>query len=187
MFESEPLNDIYEPWNKILPQVRTLQHTCPRYTLKGVNFFFFIMPAFEYCMKWGPSELERSQWNSPFPKLELFAQSLLDTQRSLDLVNLINGMDLSEEWGEEHLDLDKPGELEYAKEKNKRLVAARGEIPELRVPTLRETPRDLRQDWQKMVRGKRRRINIEKPLHLYITRFRMVGSEDPRLREGRSI
>lgn len=117
MFESEPLNDIYEPWNKILPQVRTLQHTCPRYTLKGVNFFFFIMPAFEYCMKWGPSELERSQWNSPFPKLELFAQSLLDTQRSLDLVNLINGMDLSEEWGEEHLDLDKPGELEYAKEK----------------------------------------------------------------------
>ncbi|KAI0004404.1 hypothetical protein F4779DRAFT_74419 [Xylariaceae sp. FL0662B] len=187
MLNSEPLNNVYEPWIKILPQVRSLLHTYPRYTLKGVDFSFFIIPAFEYCMQWGPSDLERSKLNIPFPKLELFAQSLLDTQRRLDLANLIDGMDLSEDWAEEHLNLDKPELLEYAKEKNSRLIAARGELPTVAVPTLRETPRDLRQEWQNIVRGKRRRINIELPPHLYLTRFRMVGSQDPRLRENRNI
>ncbi|KAI5920848.1 hypothetical protein F4810DRAFT_680708 [Camillea tinctor] len=183
MFQSKPLNEVYEPWVKIQPQIRTLMHTYPRYTLKGVNFFFFLVPAFEYCMQWGTSDLERSQQNIPYPKLQLFAQSLLDTQRQLDLTNLVDGMDLSEEWGNEHLDLDKPGELEYAKEKNKRLIAACGGRPEISVPQLRVTPRDLRQEWQKIVREKKQRIGIKLSSHMYLTRFRLVGSRDPRLLE----
>lgn len=124
--------------------------------------------------------------NIPFPKLKLLAQSLLDTQRQLDLTNLVYGMDLSEEWGEDHLDLDKPGELEYAKEKNEKLIKLCGETLGI-VLRLRETPMDLRQQWQKIVRGKWRRINIEQPQDLYNTRFRMKGSGDPRLRERQNI
>ncbi|KAI1389322.1 uncharacterized protein F4822DRAFT_196893 [Hypoxylon trugodes] len=187
MFTSNPLSDIYEPWTKILPQVRSLIHTYPRFTLKGVNFFFFIVPAFEYNIKWESSDLEKSQLGIPFPKLELLARSLLDTQRQLELTNLVDGMDLSEEWGEEHLDLDRTGELEYAGEKNKRLIASHCGSREIPIPKLSEVPKDLRQQWQNIVRGKQRRINLELPKHLYSTRFRMVGSGDPRLRAGRNI
>ncbi|KAI1397658.1 hypothetical protein F4819DRAFT_503173 [Hypoxylon fuscum] len=179
-------SELYEPWIKIPPQLRSLKHTYPRFTLKGVNFFFSIVPAFEYFVKWKPANLERSKMNIPFPKLKLLAQSLLDTQRQLDLTNLVYGMDLSEEWGEDHLDLDKPGELEYAKEKNEKLIKLCGETLGI-VLRLRETPMDLRQQWQKIVRGKWRRINIEQPQDLYNTRFRMKGSGDPRLRERQNI
>jgi len=36
----------------------------------------------------------------------MYAQSLIDTKNSVDLQDLIDGMNLSEEWGEENLDLE---------------------------------------------------------------------------------
>ncbi|KAI0888618.1 uncharacterized protein GGS22DRAFT_61133 [Annulohypoxylon maeteangense] len=187
MFIVTPLSETYEPWVKIQPQVGSLKHTYPQFRLKGVNFSFFIIPAFEYFIRCEPSNFEKSEREIPFPKLECFAQSLLDTQRYLDLTNLIDGMDLSEEWGEEHLNLDKPGEIEYAKEKNEKIVASLSEYPNSRPSRLRDTPMDLRQKWQTIVRTKQKRIGIEVPGHLYSTRFRIKGSPDPRLREERNI
>ncbi|KAI1106980.1 hypothetical protein F4804DRAFT_256412 [Jackrogersella minutella] len=40
----------YEPWVKIQPQIGSLKHTYPEFTLKGVNLFFFIVPAFQYLL-----------------------------------------------------------------------------------------------------------------------------------------
>ncbi|KAI1444747.1 hypothetical protein F5Y02DRAFT_389045 [Annulohypoxylon stygium] len=187
MFTVTPLSETYEPRNKIQPQIGSLKHTYPQFALKGVNFSFFIIPAFEYFLCCEPSKFERSSHNIPFPKLDCYAQSLLDTQRYLDLTNLIDGMDLSEEWGEEHLDLDKSGELEYAKEKNGKIVSSLAEYPNSRPSRLRETPMGLRQKWQTIVRTKQKRIGVEVPGHLYNTRFRTKGSPDPRLREDRNI
>ncbi|KAI1455992.1 hypothetical protein F4805DRAFT_254108 [Annulohypoxylon moriforme] len=187
MFTVTPLSETYEPWVKIQPQIGSLKHTYPQFALKGVNFFFFIIPAFEYFLRCEPSNFEKSKRDIPFPKLDCFAQSLLDTQRYLDLTNLIDGMDLSEEWGEEHLDLDKLGELEYAKEKNEKIIASLAEYPNSRPSRLRDTPMDLRQKWQTLVRTKQNRIGIEVPGHLYSTRFRIKGSPDPRLQEDRNI
>ncbi|KAI2466803.1 hypothetical protein F4781DRAFT_434018 [Annulohypoxylon bovei var. microspora] len=187
MFVAKPLSETYEPWVKIQPQIGSLKHTYPQFALKGVNFFFFIIPAFEYFLRCKPSNFERSRRDIPFPKLDCFAQSLLDTQRYLDLTNLIDGMDLSEEWGDEHLDLDKPGELDYAKEKNEKIAASLAEYPNSRPSRLRDTPMNLRQKWQVIVRVKQKRIGIEVPGHLYNTRFRVKGSPDPRLREDRNI
>ncbi|KAI1089610.1 hypothetical protein F5B19DRAFT_466452 [Rostrohypoxylon terebratum] len=187
MFTVTPLSETYEPRSKIQPQIGSLKHTYPHFALNGVNFSFFIVPAFEYFLRCEPSNFERSKHNIPFPKLDCYAQSLLDTQRYLDLTNLIDGMDLSEEWGEEHLDLDKPGELEYAKEKNEKIASSLAEHPNSRPSRLRETPMDLRQKWQTIIRTKQKRIGLEVPGHLYNTRFRTKGSPDPRLREDRNI
>jgi hypothetical protein len=46
----------------------------------------------------------------PYPKLHVFAQALLERQSVGDLQDLVDGMDLSEEWGEEKLKYEDPGD-----------------------------------------------------------------------------
>jgi histidinol dehydrogenase len=57
----------------------------------------------------------------PYPKLEIYAQSFLDTYNVMALTDLIDAMDLSEEWGAEHLDLSGTNHVEWARQKNKRI------------------------------------------------------------------
>jgi hypothetical protein len=57
----------------------------------------------------------------PYPKLELFPQSFLDTYNFMAITDLIDGMDLSEERGAEHLDLSGTNHVECARQKNKRI------------------------------------------------------------------
>lgn len=65
------------------------------------------------------------KWSgAPYPNLEVFAQSLLDTQRLVDLTDLVDGMNLTEEWGEQHLDLDKTSDVLYAEKKNEKIRAS---------------------------------------------------------------
>ena len=49
--------------------------------------------------------MERSLNGLPYPQLEVFAPSLLDTLDSVDLEDLVDGMNLTEQWGIENLDL----------------------------------------------------------------------------------
>ncbi|KAK4456833.1 hypothetical protein QBC42DRAFT_214098, partial [Cladorrhinum samala] len=107
LFTSAPLNEKYEPWHRIMPEAKMLMHTYPRFTLKGVNFFFIILPSFECLLSPKPENCERSASGIPYPKLELFAQSLMDLQQYADLDDLVDGMDLDQAWGEAHLQLDK--------------------------------------------------------------------------------
>jgi hypothetical protein len=57
---------------------------------------------------------ERSTTGLPYPKLEIFAQSLLDTCNAVALADFIDGMDLSEECGAEHIDLSGNNDVERA-------------------------------------------------------------------------
>lgn len=119
----------------------------------------------------------------PYPKLDILAQSLLDTQRFVDLEDLIDGMNLSEEWGEANLDLDRSCDVAYAERKNERIRAS---IPETTYSCLMEMndgPIPLRDVWQDAVRGKVRRIGIELDREMYYTRFCPKGRGDPRLDE----
>jgi hypothetical protein len=186
MFTTEPLNEKYEPWVPVTPQLRSLIHTYPRLTLKGVNFFFFIMPAFERFIDCDPAKCERSENGIPYPKLEYFAQSLLDIQHYADLSDLVDGMNLDETWDEKHLDLDKPAEAEYIREKNKMILESAGDRPNAILLALAKKP-DHRSMWLRIVRNKGRRINDELPKHKYETRFRIVGSGDPRLKKNRKV
>ncbi|KAK3988040.1 hypothetical protein QBC44DRAFT_269911 [Cladorrhinum sp. PSN332] len=189
LLTSAPLNEKYEVWHRIMPEPKTLVHTYPRFTLKGVNFFFLIVPSFECLLSPSPDQCERSPSGIPYPKLELFAQSLLDLQQYADLTDLVDGMDLDQAWGETHLQLDKPPPIEHIRKKNTMIARSlpedMGEFAELSLMSERVRPsRDI---WQRIVSTKHRRINDELPRHRYITRFRKVGSKDPRENKEREV
>jgi hypothetical protein len=183
MFASESLSEKYDSWPRIMPQGGTMIHSYSCFTLKGVNFFFYISTTFDHRVSCDPEKCEMSKLGVPYPKLELFAQSLLETNRFHDLENLVDGMNLTEEWGDEHLNFSLDGLKEYAKEKNKRI---RETLPEsdTKMSTfgMAVCPNPLAL-WQKLVRNKEKRIGIELPKEKYETRFRIRGSGDPRLRD----
>lgn len=129
-----------------------LMHTYPCFTLKGVNFFFIILPALECLLDPAPDRCERSHSGIPYPKLDLFAQNLLDLQQYADLADLVDGMNLDEAWGGAHLQLDKPPPLEHIREKNDMIARA---LPEdmrkvFGLTLLSERPRPSRETWQRI-------------------------------------
>ena len=165
-----------------MPVPGLLIHTYPRFTLKGVNFFFMLLPEFDCLLSPTPDQCEHSASGIPYPQLASLAQSLLDLQQYSDLADLVDGMDLDEAWGEAHLQLDKPPPVEYIREKNDTIARS---LPDSLAPAavlalLSERPRLPRDVWLRTVTTKHRRINDELPRHRYLTRFRKVGSRDPR-------
>lgn len=189
MLTSPPLNDKYEVWHPVMPEPGLLIHTYPRFTLKGVNFFFMLFPAFDCLLSPSPDQCEHSASGIPYPKLEPFAQSLLDLQQYADLADLVDGMDLDEAWGETHLQLDKPPPVEYIRKKNDMIARSlAGSMADgAFLALLSERPRLARDVWLRTVSTKHRRINDELPRERYLTRFRKVGSKDPRENKKREV
>lgn len=86
----------------------------PRFKVVGQTDFWLLVTA-SYCrFPCSPSNIVKSLGNLPFPKLPIYAQVLLDTQNIADLEELINGMNLYDEWGEENLDIDGEDHVEWA-------------------------------------------------------------------------
>ena len=94
----------------------------------------------------------------------------------MDLEELIDGMDLSDNWGNAHLDLDGETDVEWAK-KQKENATALGAHP--MSTGLSIVPRQTRVIWQQSVRGKGARMGWKKPTEIYATRWRRHGSADP--------
>ncbi|KAF2152130.1 hypothetical protein K461DRAFT_294969 [Myriangium duriaei CBS 260.36] len=178
--------DLYKTGMQVLPQVKTLIHTYPRFKQIGVDFNFYIVPSFEYFMDdFNEDMFEYSNNGVPYPELKHYAQSLMSTQRWPELVHLIDGMDLSQEWGDQNLVMGFPTEREkeYVKVKNEKYMASCDDFPDCTpiFGTLSEVSRDRTAEWRAMVSGKKDRIRrFDKDTH--ITEFREKGSRDPRLR-----
>lgn len=148
--------------------------------MRGVGFSFWIGPSSEcFVNDLHPDQFERSPFRVSYPKLAYFVQDMMDTQKWMEVQELVDGMDLDEEWGEENIDLDKPGEIEYAKKKNERIRGSLEKFPTNIPSTLRETPMDLRAKWRKLVRNKECRLPILAAKGRYITKYRRTGSLDP--------
>ncbi|KAE8314567.1 hypothetical protein BDV41DRAFT_575527 [Aspergillus transmontanensis] len=174
------MTKVYQPWEPELFQYRSLAYTFPRFRLHGIALRFQIHPSDDAYFN--IYDVDRSPSGLPYPKLESFAQSLLDTQRRSNLFDLVDGMNLSEEWGEGHLNLDKTPDVAYAKQQNEKMAAsaAPGEDP-LDYHGVPTHPTPLREIWQEIVRGEQKRIGIELPTEYFATRFFAHGQGDPRL------
>lgn len=98
LLKGEPYIQKYEACEHERPQVHSLLHTFPRFKLKDVNLWFDLIPSEDCHLVCEALNFERSTTGLPYPKLEIFAQSLLDTYNAVALADLIDGMDLSEEW-----------------------------------------------------------------------------------------
>ncbi|KAE9363252.1 hypothetical protein N431DRAFT_498990 [Stipitochalara longipes BDJ] len=181
ILQAPPYNEIYELWQHDRVQPWSLLHTFPRLKKKGVNLWFDLIPSDDCHILCEPSNFERSKMGLPYPKLDIFAQSLVDTHDRVHITDLIDGMGLTEEWGSQHLDLSGTNDVAWAEEKNKRIRASVPETPGSLLLELSEAPFSKKEIWDDLVRSKDRRIDLACPEGVYVTRFRTRESGDPRL------
>ncbi|KAJ2899147.1 UDP-glucose 6-dehydrogenase [Zalerion maritima] len=159
-------------------QVGSLQHTYPRFKKKGIAFKFVLIPDWDAHFECDASNFQISSNGLSYPRLDVLLQSLIDTQDKLALIDLIDGTDLSEQWGHDHLCLDGTTDLEWAKKKNKQIVEANGgnAYTALAVSTQNISRKDL---WDSLVRKKGARRGWKTPDTLFSTQYRLHGSPDP--------
>jgi hypothetical protein len=162
-------------------QPHSLLHTFPFFKRRGFVLWIQFVPATDCHFECVPSNFERSHTGLPYPRLGKFAQSLLDTNSLVALTDLVDGMDLSEEWGEKHLDLDGTNDTAWARQKNEAIKTSAPSSGVFSLFELSEAPFNGKETWSKITGGKRKRIGPELPSELYATRFRLKNSQDPRL------
>ncbi|KAI1990694.1 hypothetical protein LOZ53_003155 [Ophidiomyces ophidiicola] len=181
IFESEPHSQVYQAFPDETPQLGCLYHTFPRFKIRGVTLYFVIIPAEDAYLKCVPSNIERSQMGLPYPTLPVFAQSLLDTDSEVALTDLIDGMNLTEEWGLKHLNLDGTNDVVWAFRKNEKI---RSSVPLTDYSCLLELATHATskmETWKRIVGTKENRIGFELPKEYYASRFYAKTSGDPRL------
>ncbi|KAL4903628.1 hypothetical protein BDW74DRAFT_179622 [Aspergillus multicolor] len=143
---------------------------------------FLSAPHNKIYMPWKPETPQPGSLTHTFPRFRMRGVSLLETQRLFDLEDLVDGMNFSEEWGEDHLDLNTTTDVAYAERKNAEILASVPAGEDLYqysgVPT-NATP--LRKLWQEIVRSKQGRVSLELPHEYFATRFFAHGQGDPRL------
>jgi hypothetical protein len=163
------------------PYPESLYHTFPLFKLKGTVAWIQLVPSSDCHFECTPSNFEWSHKGLPYARLDIFAQSLLDTYDLIDLADLVDGMDLSLEWGIENLHLDGTVDVAWAERKNE---AIRASVPLTDSSSLLEIstwPWEKREIWERTVAHKQDRIGPEIPKEFWATRFRPKGDRDPRL------
>ncbi|KAL1984729.1 hypothetical protein VTN96DRAFT_8762 [Rasamsonia emersonii] len=152
-------------------------HKYPRFKAIGRTDFWLLLPA-SYChIDCRPENIEWSKGGFPYPKLPVYAESLIVTKNFVDLQDLIDGMNLSEEWVEENLNLEGNTDTEWLE----RYIQALREdgVKEMFI-FVDPTPVPRREIWQELVRNKQRHMGWKYPPEIYATRWRRHGSKDPR-------
>ena len=164
-----------------MTNVGEINRLFPRFKLNGMVCFLTILSSQNCHLPCTPETIEHGQTGLPFPKLDAYAQSLLDTNRCAALEDLIDGMNLSEEWGQRHLDLSGYTDTAWAKWMNGKLAQIRGSY---RI-TWSEKPKNVRDMWAKHVSADRKKRGQGwKYNEKYETRFWRRGQIDPRRRPG---
>jgi hypothetical protein len=174
-------NKTFEPFAVVDVDFRSrLRNGFPRFKFVGLNLFFSIVPGKVFLLDVEPDNIERSQTGIPYPKLAHFAQGLLDTFNGGDLTDLVDGMNLSMEWGDENLDLEGTVSAEWGLWKANTIAG--GKAPPDKIPMYVSNPPRRRDVWSKILDPEkmRRRMGFKYPQELYETRFRLKGSHDPR-------
>jgi len=89
-----------------------MHHLYPRFKCVGLALFFVLTTSQECHVLCSPENFERSSTGMPYPKLSVYAQTLLDTYNRVDLDDLVDGMNLSIDWGEKNLNLEGSTDVE---------------------------------------------------------------------------
>ncbi|KAH6634806.1 hypothetical protein B0J18DRAFT_406410 [Chaetomium sp. MPI-SDFR-AT-0129] len=205
IFSNGPASQNYTPWRGFNPVAEarlrcSLYHTFPRYRLNSADdgplFDFYLVPSNDWRFECVPENFEYSaQCRLPYPKLHLFAQSLLERQNMSDIQDLVDGMDLTEEWGDDHLfsnktsSASKEGYARWVSNKNAQIRAALPDevkndpltaILGTSLYELGDGPINFRENFNHLARTRQERIGPEYPPGTFVTKFRAKGSPDPR-------
>jgi len=193
----DSLPEKFERVDPPMPQFSSLIHTYPRYRCTQDDcktLGFYIMPSSEdFLGDLDDNVIERSANNVPYPKLEVFAQNLVSIQKWNDLTALVDGMDLSLEWGQQHLRLGtlSEEEVEYTKAKMEKYAESMVRLGRYNTRStggLRIDGLDKGWRWARIVSRKQERARSS---HYnaanWKTRFRRKDSGDPRLQQDRPV
>ncbi|EGD83973.2 hypothetical protein H112_07654 [Trichophyton rubrum D6] len=160
----------------------SLDHRFPRFKAVGRTDFWLLLPASSCHFICEPENIEWSQGCLPYPKLHVNTQSLIDTINRIDLAALVDGMDLSEEWGIEHLDLEGNTDTEWRENMvkcfGKDSLSEDDSILAFSRPVSRQGPR------KEFVLTKESRMSWNQDPLDYTTRFLLRNSKGPRMRRG---
>ncbi|GKZ25928.1 hypothetical protein AbraIFM66951_002463 [Aspergillus brasiliensis] len=176
--------DILEPCGpNPLKSPNLLNHKYPRFKAIGWATFWLLVPG-NYCHL--IVEHENIEWSLgalPYPKLPVYVQSAIDSKSLLDLEELIDGMDLSEEWGHRELDLEGHTDTKWLED---RAQAFRDDGVDEMFIFVDPTPVLRREIWTHAIQNKQRRLGWKYSPETHATRYRKYGSKDPRsvLRPG---
>ncbi|TWU72668.1 hypothetical protein ED733_002608 [Metarhizium rileyi] len=174
LLESPPQSDVYVRIDPIrCAQVHSMIHTYDRFQSRGIWHIFVIVPSFDVHLDCRPANIVRSLRGLPYPDLKVFAQSCLDRRNVVELCDLIDGTDVSEEWGEENLDLEGTHDVEWASAMRRRTtewdVEKEGKPRPIDFWPTR--PKSKRIIWQS--------LDWSRPPSIFFTQYRVHGSPDP--------
>lgn len=91
----------------------------------------------------------------------------------------MDGSNVSEQWGENNLQLDGCNYVEWADDMNRRgKEYANGKFAH-GAPFVPDVPKSRREMWQSKVRTKEDRLDWTKPKDIFVTQYRIVDDPDP--------
>ena len=173
----------FEPFRpSALSRPRGMEHLYPRFKFVGLALFFILMSSQACHLPCDPEHIEHSQTGLPYPKLHVFAQSLLDTGNLVDLDDLVDGMNLTMERGEANLELEGTMDAEWGRWRADTLHGGKAGADE--IPRWCSKPGKRRDMWEEVVSPKAKKARQRhKLLPINDTRFWQHGQCDPRLRK----
>lgn len=174
---------LLKPWPH--PTPGSLNYTYGRFKSKGKDHYFVLVPSEDAHIVISPGNLTRSIRGLPYPKLEVFIQSCLERAEKLELEDVIDGSNVSEQWGEEFLDLEGTNDTDWAERMcQKGVEFAKGDRDLEWWVFFRTADFSKRELWQEAVRNKERRRGLDKPASVFLTQYRAIGSTDPWLEDS---
>jgi hypothetical protein len=145
-----------EVYKATMPRIpfQTVRMHClfPRYSCVALGIFFVLTTSQATHIQCTPENIEHSPMGLPYPKLAIYAQSLVDTQNVADLDELVDSQDLTLEWGCQNLALDGEADWNWGNWRVQRLDEVGSSIVDWRL-----NPRSRRELWENAIRGKKRR------------------------------
>ncbi|POR33450.1 Uncharacterized protein TPAR_06371 [Tolypocladium paradoxum] len=164
-----------------LPQPASLIHTYTHFQYIGLRTYFVLVPSDDIHIDCKPSNFQRSSNGLPYPKLNILIQSFLDASDSLSLCDVVDGSNVSEEWGSDNLNLQGKVDLEWIKKKNEAIKQSRvGQYAKGGLSGgIHVKFSERRVLWESIVRTKGARRGWTQPEETFATRFRLHGSPDP--------
>jgi len=103
-------------------QPGSLAHTYHRFSVRGWDCTFILVPSDDIHLSCEPAHIQRSLNGLPYPRLDVFVQSLLDTYNVVALCDVVDGTHVSFDWGSQHLDLAGTRDVQWAIQTNSKLL-----------------------------------------------------------------